>query len=287
MSVPKLILMPLSSSGQERERILSALSVAAHFNAHLEILHATLNPRQFIPDEVVARRMPRHLLHELETLAKKHSVTEASDLKQLFLSLCEQHHILHSERFSHDGPSAYWHEINGLRSELVGERGKVSDLIIVPQPKSGNPTSTFEAAIMLSGKPVLLVPRTLTTFSADRVLVAWNGSTESARAVTSALTVLKQAKEVVVACSNRSAFREPGIDKLVHYLAHHGVTAVGKKFDSRRYSAGDGLLRLSESIGCDLIVMGAFTHRRVHEQIFGGMTRHMVGYAKMLVWMMH
>lgn len=267
--------------------MLSALSVAAHFNAHLEILHATLNPRQFIPDEVVARRMPQNLLHELETLAKKHSVTEASELKQLFLSLCEQHHILHSERFSHDGPSAYWQEINGLRSELVGERGKVSDLIIVPQPKSGNPTSTFEAAIMHSGKPVLLVPRTLTTFAADHVLIAWNGSTESARAVTSALSVLKQAKEVVVGCSNCSAFREPGIDKLIQYLAHHGVTAVGKYFDSRRCSAGEGLLRLSESIGSDLIVMGAYTHRRVHEQIFGGVTRHMVGYAKIPIWLMH
>lgn len=267
--------------------MLCALSVAAHFNAHLEVLHATLNPRRFIPDEVVARRMPQNLLHELETLAKKYSVTEASELKNLFLSLCEQYHILHSERFSYDGPSAYWQEINGLRSEIVGERGKVSDLIIVPQPKSGNPTSTFEAAIMHSGKPVLLVPRTLTTFSADRVLIAWNGSTESARAVTSALPVLKQAKEVVAGCSNRSAFREPGIDKLIQYLAHHGVTAVGKHFDSRRCSAGEGLLRLSESIGSDLIVMGAYTHRRVHEQIFGGVTRHMVGHAKIPVWMMH
>lgn len=267
--------------------MLGALSVAAHFNAHLEILHATLNPRQFIPDEVIARRMPQNLLHELEALAKKHSVTEASELKKLFVSLCEQYRILHSERFSKEGPSAYWHEVNGLRSELVGERGKVSDLIIVPRPKSGIPTSTFESAIMHSGKPVLLVPRTLTTFTADRVLIAWNGSTESARAVTSALSVLKQAKEVVVACSNRSAVREPGIDKLVHYLAHHGIMASGKKFDSRRCSAGEGLLRLSESIGCNLIVMGAFTHRRVHEQIFGGMTRHMVGYAKMPVWMMH
>ena len=287
MSVPKSLLMPLSSSGQEKERMLCALSVTAHFDAHLEVLHATLNPRQFIPDEAVARRMPQNLLNELETLAKKHSVTEASELNQLFLSLCEQHNVVHSKRFSHDGPSAHWQEIVGLRSELVGERGKVSDLIIVPQPKSGNPTSTFEAAIMHSGKPVLLVPRTLTTFSADRVLIAWNGSTESARAVSSALPVLKKAKEVVVGCSNRSSFREPGIGKVVQYLSHHGVTAVGKYFDSGRCSAGEGLTRLSESIGSDLIVMGGFTHRRVHEQIFGGVTRHMVGHAKIPVWMMH
>lgn len=287
MSIPKSLLMPLSSSGQEKERMLSALSVAAHFDAHLEVLHATLNPRQFIPDEVIVRRMPQNLLRELETLAQKYSITEASELKQLFLSLCEQQHILHSERFSHRGPTAYWREINGLRSELVAERGKVSDLIIVPQPKSGNPTSTFEAAIMHSGKPVLLVPRTLTTFCTDRVLIAWNGSTESARAVTSALPALKQAKEVIVGCSNRSAVRKPDIDQLTQYLAHHGVEAVGKHFDSHRLAAGEGLLQLSDSIGSDLIIMGAYTHRRVHEQIFGGVTRHMVGHAKIPIWMMH
>ncbi|WP_322003262.1 universal stress protein [Marinobacter alexandrii] len=287
MTVPKSILMPLSSSGQEKERMLGALSVAAYFSAHLEVLHATLNPRRFIPDEVVARRMPQSLLQELEALASKYSVTESSELQQLFQSLCDQNHAPLTEQLIHDAPTACWQEIVGLRSELVGERGKVHDLIIVPQPKSGTPTSTFEAAIMRSGKPVLLMPRTLTTFCADRVLIAWNGSTESARAVASALPVLKAAKQIVVGCSNRSSAREPGIDKLIQYLARHGVEAIGKHFDSHRLAAGESLLQLSDSIGSDLIVMGAYTHRRVHEQIFGGVTRHMVGHATIPIWMMH
>ncbi len=287
MVQPKSILMPISSSGEVKERLLGALSITAFFDAHLEVMHAQISPRRFIPDDAVARHMPHKLLHELEVLADKYSVTESSELQEMFVTLCEQQGVLSSEASVVDKPTAYWKEIVGLRSELVGERGKVSDLIIVPQPRSGNPTSTFEAAIMRSGKPVLLVPRTMTGFSAERVLIAWNGSTEGGRAVTHALPVLQQAKEVVVATSHSSAYRKPGADELIEYLARHNINAVANRFDSGRQSAGEALLALGQSLGSDMLVMGAFTHRRVHEQIFGGVTRHMVGHAKIPVWMMH
>ncbi len=287
MVQPKSILMPISSSGEVKERLLGALSITAFFDAHLEVMHAQISPRRFIPDDAVARHMPHKLLHELEVLADKYSVTESSELQEMFVTLCEQQGVLPSEASVVDKPTAYWKEIVGLRSELVGERGKVSDLIIVPQPRSGNPTSTFEAAIMRSGKPVLLVPRTMTGFSAERVLIAWNGSTEGGRAVTHSLPVLQQAKEVVVATSHSSAYRKPGADELIEYLARHNINAVANRFDSGRQSAGEALLALGQSLGSDMLVMGAFTHRRVHEQIFGGVTQHMVGHAKIPVWMMH
>ena len=287
MVQPKSILMPLSSSGQVQERLLGALSVTTFFNAHLEVMHAQISPRQFIPDDAVAKHMPHSLLHELDALADKYSVTESSELQRMFFTLCEQQGITHGEASIADQPTAYWREINGLRSELAGERGKVSDLIIVPQPKNGKPTSTFEAAIMRSGKPVLLVPRTMTTFSPKRVMIAWNGSTEGGRAVTHALPVLQKAKAVVVATSHSSALRKPGANELIDYLARHGIRAVSKNFDSGRSSTGEALLSLVDSMGIDLLVMGAFTHRRVHEQIFGGITQHMVGHANIPVFMMH
>lgn len=287
MIQPKSILMPLSSSGQVQERLLSALSVTAFFDAHLEVMHAQLSPRKFIPDDAVARHMPHKLLHELETLAGKYSATESNELQAMFIALCEEKGVTPSEASLAEQPTAYWREINGLRSELVGERGKVSDLIILPQPRNGNPTSTFEAAIMRSGKPVLMVPRTLTDFSARRIMIAWNGSTEGARAVTHALPLLQQASEVVVATSHSSTYRKPGADELIDYLARHGISAQSKLFDSGRRSTGEALLGLATSLDAEVLVMGAFTHQRVHEQIFGGVTRHMVAHAKIPVWMMH
>lgn len=140
---------------------------------------------------------------------------------------------------------------------------------------------------MHSGKPVLLVPRTMTNFSAERVLIAWNASTEGSRAVTQAIPILQQAQEVVIATSQSSAQYKPGADELIKYLQRHGIKAVSKSFDTGRRSAGEAILTLADSLKTDLLVMGAFTHPRVHEQIFGGVTWHMVQSAKIPIFMQH
>lgn len=287
MILPRSILMPLSTSGNERERILGALSVAKHFGAHLDVLHAQLNPRKFIPEESIARHIPQKMLHEFELLAEKYSETGSTDLYQLFTQLCQQQNVEYSDISVDNTPSAFWKEINGLRSELVGEYGKVSDLIIVPKPKNGLPTSTLEAAIMNSGKPVLLVPRTMSQFKADRILIPWNSSTECARAVSSALPMLTQAKEVIITCSKRSSTRKPGPRELMTYLQRHEVELVFKKMVKVDGTRGAAILDLCHQLNVDLIVMGAFSRLRLQEQIFGGVTRHMVAETNIPVFMQH
>jgi len=283
----KSILMPLSSSTEVQERMLGALSVTAFFGGHLEVLHAQVSPRQFIPVGAVARSMPRKLLRELEVLADKYSKTEESEMQSTFIKLCEQNNIVYSNDSIPDRPTAFWREVYGLRSEIVGECGKVNDLIILPHPINGKPTATFEAALIRSGKPVLLVSRTMTTFSAERILIAWNASSQGSRAVSQALPILKQAKEVVIATSFSSSQLKPGADQLIKYLARHGIKAVSQNFESGRRSVAEAILTLAESLKTDLLVMGAFTHPRVHEQIFGGVTRHMVKAAKIPIFMQH
>lgn len=285
MIYPKSLLMPLSTSGHVPERIEGALAITAFFNGHLEVLHAQVSPRQFIPEGIIG--MPQRLVQELESAADKYSESESDELQAMFARLCDKQQVSVSDQSRQDSPTAHWQEVNGLRSELVAERGKVADLIVIPQSKSGKPTSTFEAAIMRSGKPVVLVPRTMTTFSAERILIAWNGSTESGRALTHALPLLAQAKEVVIATSLSSAYRKPGADEVIEYLNRHGIAATSQSFDSKRRSAGEALLKLADEQRSDLIVMGAFSHRRVHEQIFGGVTRHMISHAQLPILMMH
>ncbi|MFT6916537.1 MAG: nucleotide-binding universal stress UspA family protein [Motiliproteus sp.] len=97
----------------------------------------------------------------------------------------------------------------------------------------------------------------------------------------------QQARQVVVATSLSSAYRKPGADELLVYLQRHGIAAVCKGFDSRHKAAGTALLALAGELRSELLVMRANSHRRVHEQIFGGMTRYMVAHAKMPIFMMH
>lgn len=285
MNYPRSLLMPLSTSGHVSERIAGALSVAAFFKAHLEVLHAQVSPKQFLPNDVVG--MPSHLLHELEQLADKHSESESCKLKTMFARMCEERQVVINELAQNDVATAHWQEVNGLRSELVAERGKVADLIVFPQSKTGKPTATFEAAIMRSGKPVLVMPRTQTQFAASRVLIAWNGSTEAARAITHALPILTKAEKVVIATGLQSVHRKPGPEDLKSYLSQHSIDAEITSFDKRQGSTGETLLSLAKANGSDLLVMGGFTHRRLHEQIFGGVTQHVLASAEIPIFMMH
>lgn len=281
---PKSLLMPLSTSGHVPERISGALSIAKYFNAHLEVLHAQVSPSQFLPGDVVG--MPRVLLKQLEALADTYSRSESEELVGLFNTLCDEYEVVVSEEAT-DKATAFWREVNGLRSELVAERGKIADAIICPQSKNGRPTSTFEAAIMRSGKPVIMVPRVMTQFKADTVLVAWNGSTEAARAVTYALPILSRAMHVVLATSKAEQKNKPGLNSLQRYLKAHGIESRQVVFDSSRCSTGEALLELCGQQNTDLMVMGGFTHRRVHEQVFGGVTRHMMAYSDIPIFMAH
>jgi len=283
------ILMPLSSSGQTEERLRGALAVARYFGAQLDILHAQANPRQFLPKEALHMSMPAEVVKQIEYTSMQQAAAEANQIRTLLQKLCCEEGIVlvDGTDVTQPVPVASWRVVQGLRSELVAELGKVSDLLIIPQPRDGIPTATFEAAILRSGRPVLLVPRTMSTFKAERILVAWNGSTEAARAVGLALPLLQCASEVMIVTGNRAKACNPPPDKLKGYLARQGVQACCQVLDNHHSSTGSALLSMANQKQTDLLVMGAFTHRRLHEQLFGGVTRHMVSNSPLPVFMAH
>ncbi len=60
------------------------------------------------------------------------------------------------------------------------------------------PESVFETALFDSGRPVLVVPQGFSGTVGKRILFAWNGSTESARAISLAMPVLSGAEAIDV-----------------------------------------------------------------------------------------
>jgi nucleotide-binding universal stress UspA family protein len=122
---------------------------------------------------------------------------------------------------------------------------------------------------------VLVVPYvTSRPLSLERVMVAWDGSRQAARATGDALPFLLKAKavEVVIVAGERSKSDEvPGADFAQH-LARHGL-----KVDVKRVSdaggVGETLLSHAADIGADFLVMGGYGHSRLREFILGGATR--------------
>jgi nucleotide-binding universal stress UspA family protein len=145
--------------------------------------------------------------------------------------------------------------------------------------------------VLQSGRPVLFVPN-IGEYSGigSRVLVAWNGRRESARAAFDALPLLKRAEKVSVLWINPgddSAARQVPAGDLCMALARHGVTCEAAAIDQQDQPDGETLLARARYTHANLIVMGCYGHSRLREFVLGGVTRHVLRDMNVPVLMAH
>ena len=96
------------------------------------------------------------------------------------------------------GLTSEWRSADDSGPTAIGTIGRAYDLIVMPQPGPlpKMPESVFETALFDSGRPVLVVPLGFSGMVGKRILFAWNGSTESARAISLAMPVLSGAEAI-------------------------------------------------------------------------------------------
>lgn len=147
---------------------------------------------------------------------------------------------------------------------------------------------TIEAALMTSGRPVLAVPRAHPAFAGRRIIVAWDGSREAARAAHEALPLLRAAQTVeIVSVGDAEDLLAsvPGAE-FARHLARHGV-AVTVSDLPQAGSIAETLRSHAGLIRADLIVMGAYGHSRTREFVFGGVTRSLLLDAPVPLFLAH
>lgn len=160
----------------------------------------------------------------------------------------------------------------------IGMIGRAFDLIVMPQPGSlpRMPESIFETALFDSGRPVLVVPPGFAGMVGKRILFPWNGSTESARAISLAMPVLRGAETIEVLSVEGALVPGPSAVEIAQSLARHGLNVTGQHIKPGAKSAGDAIVDRALALGADLIVKGAYTQSRLRQMIFGGVTRHLI-----------
>lgn len=171
------------------------------------------------------------------------------------------------------------------------QHGRYCDLLLMGQTRGpgqgGGARKDVPEYVLLNGtRPVLVVPGAGSYGTVGRhVAVAWNGSREASRALTSALSLLKRANKVSVLLANPGTEAGvPGADVGL-YLARHGITVeVLTHFGDNSEQA---LLDALGACHADLLVMGAYGHARLREFLLGGATRTMLRRMTVPVWMAH
>lgn len=183
----------------------------------------------------------------------------------------------------------------GALPDLVAQRARFADLVVLPRPYGEDQGPDAEAVIesaMFEGQaPVLVVPdKGLTTTVPKTVVIAWNQGREALNAVRRALPFLKGADLVDITVidppSHGPERSDPG-GLLCQMLVRHGVRAEVTVLAKTLPRVSDVLARHVRDRNADLLVMGAYGHSRFREAILGGATRNMLEQAEVPVLMAH
>ena len=173
---------------------------------------------------------------------------------------------------------------------FLGSYSRIFDATVVGRPGQGLSSprmSTLEAVLFEGGRPVLIAPPTPPASLGRVIVVAWNGSTETAHAAALAMPLLLRAERVVVLTVPSGMVPGPTGEELARSLRVHGVKVEAMTVESGRRGAGETFLTTAASLGCDLLVKGAYTQSRIRQMIFGGATSHILGAATIPVFMAH
>ena len=188
------------------------------------------------------------------------------------------------------GARAAWRQTDGLGEQIVGEYGRVFDLIVIgreTQDSSPDWNVLCEAALFESGRLLLLAPPAPPATFGERVAVLWNGSTETARTVGAAMPLLEDAKEVVVCAVEGVNVPGPSAAQVARALVENGIGARTHVTALEGRPPGAAVLDDAMETGPDLLLKGAYAHSRLRQMIFGGPTRHILKCAELPVVMAH
>ncbi len=136
----------------------------------------------------------------------------------------------------------------------------------------------IEEALFNSGRPVIVVPKTGGRPEPRQIVIAWDGSARSARAVGDALPLLQAAQSVsiVVIGGEKDLSRVAPARGLIDYLEHHDVRSKLVTLEAIGGDVAETLRRHVRDSAAELIVMGAFVHSRFRQAILGGVTRSLL-----------
>lgn len=264
----------------------TALLAARRFDGHIVALNALTTEYAV----VFGGEMGFSISTEVDRTLERESQERRRAAQRLFREFCGSHHLAVGVRGpGMPGPSAEWREAEGRQNVIIGTLGRVFDLIVVERPAklASLAEATLEDALFESGRPVLMAPPRPQGALGDTIMIAWNGSSETARAVALAMPFLKRARRVAVVSVEGGMVPGPSSEELARSLSQHGIEATSRHAAPPQRTPGEAYLDEAAALGADLIIKGAYTQSRLRQMIFGGATRHLIMAAELPILFAH
>jgi nucleotide-binding universal stress UspA family protein len=287
----KHIVVPITGNRDAHHLPLAALRLADTLNAHVSVTSTWMPQNLYLAPEIgllpISYSALRESLAEIE--AARHRLarqffdqavattkTPIADTPVANTSMCAR-------------ASTAWVDSAELERGATLTLGRLADLVVMDQP--GQPDSfpemqIFEDTVLRLHRPALIIPPSVSQVGRARAVIAWNGSTEAAKAVSAAVDLLAPGAVLTIVQAGVLRDGAPSAEDLATYLGWHC-------FETRvhclpaTHDIAALLLAEAKTADADMVIMGAYTHSQTREMIFGGVTAHMLAHADLPVLMAH
>lgn len=287
----KKIFAPIQNADTAEAGLKAAIALARRHKGHIDALHIRQRPNVpaggYYPVGVIF--VDEHLAELKEALE-----AEAQKLKAIFDRVMKAEGIQIIAPGAHRddaGATASWRDQQGILPFDLSAAARVSDITCFGRGEGDlafPDASLIEEAIFQSGRPVLIAPAGKFERTPRRILVAWNGGREAARALSSAMPLFEETDAALVLSVGAIPSDLEGPEKAAELLRLHGVKAEARRrTPAGGASAEDDLVAVAREWKADLIVMGAYSHSRWRELVLGGFTRKLLKQSEFPLFLAH
>ncbi len=279
----KDVMVRLDGTAGDDLRIGTAESIVRLFDGRLIGLYVNVLPSWIAPaetDPAAAYAATAELLqaaHEAANYIEDRLLNRLDDLR-----LKQKAELRRFDVFSHD------------EADVTAREARSADVFVALRPNGKaagvlhEPEHLVEGVLFGSGRHLCLVPpESQPNPDFHRIMIAWNGSRESARAMAESMPYLHNASKVSVVIVDDK--RSPTIlgDRAVNHLKHHGIEAQLHATTRGNADVGEKLLSEIRRTRSDVVVMGGFGHSRLREWIFGSTTSEVLHQSPVPVLVAH
>ena len=170
-----------------------------------------------------------------------------ANARGFFQTFCEREQLSIADTpGGRPGPTARWLREVGDEAHWVGEYARSSDLVVVGRADGSDGVSvdTIEAALLHSGRPVLVPPAAPLAALPETIVIAWKAAPEAARAVGAAMPLIAEAKRVlIVTVAEEVGLSDQEGARLMNSLRWRGLDVATRHLQPDAAGAADNCSR--------------------------------------------
>ena len=272
----KNILIAYNGGDASDSALHLALQMAAKYDAHLTgiVAHGASN---------VTRNIPRWLSDSMRASIEELTVRRTDELAGKFAEKARG-------KISDD--RLHWIDVREDPDRGVADYSRFFDITVLGQYE--NLIAADELVLhpdriaYESGRPIMVAPK---GFAAPQIIekavFAWDGKRTAARAFFDAMQILETKEQVEIVIIGKPDHEAvPKALDLVTILARHDVKAHHHHIPQSG-SVADTLLGFCREVDAGLLVMGAYEHSKLSEDLFGGVTTSVLKETDLPLFLSH